>query len=225
MDWRYNTIWFDQIQPEKTITWNFKQNKNSSLNLLDIEYAIFWYYKYKGHSFELLPPSEKLIYLELNSANIRDFSGIENFPHLKRLEIHYCTKLENGLLTLKDNLEHLHIDQAKKLQSTDQISKLSKLKVLCLNRCGPLENLLFLKDLPNLVDFRFVDTNILSGDLTPIIEHPSIRSVGFLNKRHYNFSDEKMRLKLKEKSDVEFKDFVYKGEYKTFKYKNYDIML
>ncbi|HVS92992.1 MAG TPA: hypothetical protein VHE59_13205 [Mucilaginibacter sp.] len=77
--------------------------------------------------------------------------------------------------------------------------------------------------LPKLIDFRFVNTNILDGDLTQLIEHPTIRSVGFLNKRHYNYSDEQIDLELKAKSDEEFRDFAYKGEYLTSKYKAYDL--
>jgi hypothetical protein len=52
------------------------------------------------------------------------------------------------------------------------------------------------------------------------LEHPSIRSVGFMNKRHYNYKDIEIAKELNLKSSTEFKDFVYKGEYSTFKYKN-----
>ncbi len=221
MDWRYNTIWFEQIQPEKQLTWDFKEQKGSTLDLKDIEYAILWYYRYKGLSFKLLPKSDKLCYLEMNLANVTDFCGIEKFKKLKRLELHYCKKLENDtdLSRLRDSIEWLRIDHSKKFQSTNEIAKLANLRVLGLNSCGPLENLEFLIDLPNLISLRFVDTNILNGDLTPLIEHPTLRGVGFLNKRHFNLSEEKVDLMLKEKSVEDFKDFVYKGEYRTFKYK------
>ena len=69
------------------------------------------------------------------------------------------------------------------------------------------------------MDFRFVDTNILDGDLTPIIDHPSLKSVGFFNKRHYNNTTETINAILESKLKDEYKDFVYKGDYKTFKYK------
>jgi len=224
MDWRYNTIWFEQIEPQKFLNCDLKSRKLSSIDITNIEYAIFWHYKQKGLSFDSFPPSDKLLYLELNWANVKDFSGIEKLSALKRLELHYCTKLETdaGLSVLSDKIEYLHINQSKKLQSIDEICKLSKLKVLCLNSCGPLENLLFLKMFPNLMDFRFVDTNILDGDLTPLIEHPTIRSVGFLNKRHYNYSDDEIDSALELKSNEEYEDFAYKGEYLTSKYKAYD---
>lgn len=135
--------------------------------------------------------------------------------------MHSCIKLENdlGLSVLEDTLEFLQINTSKKLQSVDEISRLKNLKTLRLNNCGTLKNLDFLKELPDLIDFRFVDTNVLDGDLSPIIEHPALRSVGFLNKRHYNYTDKGIDAILKAKSDTEYKDFVYKGKYETFKYK------
>lgn len=224
MDWRYNTIWFEQIESGKFLNCDLKVQKLPTLDITNIEYAIFWHYKHKGLSFDTFPQSDKLLYLELNWANIKDFMGIEKLSALKRLEVHYCTKIEidNGLSLLSDTIEYLHINQSKKLQSIDEICKLSNLKVLCLNNCGPLENLQFLKAFPKLVDFRFVDTNILDGDLTPLIEHPTIRSVGFLNKRHYNYRDEEIDSALELKSNEAYEDFAYKGEYETSKYKGYD---
>ena len=77
--------------------------------------------------------------------------------------------------------------------------KLKNLRILCLNDCGPIENLDFLKLFPKLEDFRFVNTNILDGNLKPILKHPTIKSVGFLNKRHYNIKDIEMEKLLTEK--------------------------
>ncbi|MCP1191464.1 hypothetical protein NKR17_20790 [Priestia flexa] len=141
--------------------------------------------------------------------------------NLKRLELHYCTKLQNGdgLSSLADTLEYLHIDQSKKFIPNKDLFSLKNLRVLCLNSCGNLENLHFLNQFPNLVDFRFVDTNVLDGDLSPILEHPTIRSVGFLNKRHYNIKRDKMEALLKDKNDgEEFETIIKFGKYETSRY-------
>jgi hypothetical protein len=190
--------------------------------LNEIEYAIVWHYKFKGISIELFPDSEKLRYLELDWANINDLVGINKFKNLKRLELHYCTKLENdfGISSLGNTLEFLHINQSKKLILSNELFELKKLKVLLLNSCGNIDNLSFLKFLPDLIDFRFVDTNIIDGNLTPIIEHPKIKTVGFKNKRHYNLKDKKINSELLAKPTEEIKEFVYKGEFKTFRYRN-----
>lgn len=224
MDWRYNRIWFEQIDSQKKVTWDCKETSIHSLSLDNITYATLWYLKYKGSSFEISPKSDSLLYLQLNSANIQDFSVIKKYKNLKRVELHYCTKVEsdNDISYLQDSIEFLYIEHSKKLNSLNEINKLHKLKVLCLNNCGPLKSLNFLNNFPNLIDFRFVNTNIVDGDLTPIIKHPTLRSVGFLNKRHYNYKDIEIDSILKNKSEEDLRDEVFKGEFMTFKYKNFE---
>lgn len=224
MDWKHNTIWFEQIKASNLFHCNYKDKIPAKTNFEDVEYAMTFHYKYEGKSFESLPKSDKLLYLEMSLANFKDLSGIEKFKNLKRLELHYCTKLESDLniSSLKNTLEFLHINQSKKYTPTSELFKLKKLKVLCLNTCGPLDNLKFLKHFPDLVDFRFVDTNVLDGDLSPIIDHPTIKSVGFINKRHYNYSEKKIEEALKLKSPKEFKDPVYRGKDETFVYRAFN---
>jgi hypothetical protein len=226
MDWRFNGIWFDQIEENKIFRKDFKENSITSKNKIfdESEYAILWNLKEKQHSFDNLSETEKLLYLELNCANIKNFTGLEKFNNLKRLELHYCVKLEDdkGLSSINESLEFLHINQSKKFKFTYELLKLKKLKVLCLNSCDSIENLDFLSNFPNLIAFRFVNTNILDGNLKPILEHPTIRSVGFLNKRHYNLKDEKIAEELEKKFDnSNYKTVVKKGEYSTFRY-DYD---
>lgn len=221
MDWKYNTIWFDQIDQKNIFHSNYKDNCFTKTDFDKVEYAMTFYFKQNGLSFDPLPKTDKLLYLEMNWANFKDLSGIERFRNLRRLELHYCLKLENdkGISSLKDSLEFLHINQSKKFTPSQELSELKKLKVLCLNVCAPIDNLRFLSNFPNLIDFRFVDTNILDGDLTPILEHPAIRTVGFLNKRHYNFTDRELKNELESKSSEEFKEYAYRDKYQTFKYK------
>lgn len=221
MDWRYNTIWFEQLEQGDFFTKDFKENSISTDNkdFGSAKYAILWYLKRKLGSFDNLSDSDILLYLELNWANIIDFTGIGKFNNLKRLELHSCVKLEsdNGLSQLGDSIEFLHINQSKKFKFDHELCELKKLKVLRLNSCGPIESLDFLSRLPNLVDFRFVNTNVLDGNLNPILEHPTIRSVGFFNKRHYNLKEDKLTLELGNKFSEEHKTFAYKGDYSTFR--------
>jgi len=54
---------------------------------------------------------------------------------------------------------------------------------------------------------------------TPIVEHPTLKSVGFFDKRHYNYTSKKIDEILSPKDGPETKDFAYKGDFQTFKYK------
>lgn len=220
-NWKNNTIWFEQIPDNLKAYLNLKEVKFNDKQLGNIEYLTLWHHKSKLHSLVDLPLPESLLYLNLIWSNIHNFIGIEKLANLKRLELHYCTKLQNGdgLSSLADTLEYLHIDQSKKFIPNKDLFSLKNLRVLCLNSCGNLENLHFLNQFPNLVDFRFVDTNVLDGDLSPILEHPTIRSVGFLNKRHYNIKRDKMEALLKDKNDgEEFETIIKFGKYETSRY-------
>ncbi len=219
-NWRNNTIWFEQIPDNLQAYLNLKEDKFNEMQLENIEYLTLWHHK-KNKLGNFVGFPVNLLYLELNWSNIQEFRGMEKMNKLKRLELHYCTKLQNdfGLSGLADTLEHLHINQSKKFVPNEELFSLKNLRVLRLNSCGNLENLNFLYQFPNLIDFRFVDTNVLDGDLTPILNHPTIRSVGFLNKRHYNIKDDKMDALLKDKNGGEVFETVIKyGKYETFRY-------
>jgi hypothetical protein len=220
MDWRYNTIWFEQIDQDKLYQQDFKDKLPPPTNFNDAEYAIIWHLKSKELSFDNLPESDKLLYLELNWANLKDFRGINKFKNLKRLELHFCTKLENaiGIKPLKDTLEFLHVDHSKKFVQIDELLQLKNLKVLRLNSCGPISDLGFLKHFPKLIDFRFVDTNIVNGDLSPVLEHPTIKTVGFSNKRHYNYTSKQVKSALDLKLTNASQHYTDKGGYQTFRY-------
>lgn len=222
MDWRFNTIWFDQLDESSYYQASLKEEKLDIERFGNVEYSILWYLRVKNQSFDRLPNSDKLKYLELNWANLSELRGLAKFPSLKRFEAHYCTKLEtlDGIQSV-NKLEYLHINQSKKLKISEHLLKLTDIKVLCLNSCGEIPSLDFLSNFKKLIDFRFVNTSIKSGDLKPIIEHPAIRTVGFLNKRHYNMKYDQVGEILKEKFKDEYKDRVYKGDFTTYKYQTY----
>ena len=222
MDWRFNTVWFDQL--DKNIVCQIDFNEIiEDVNFNNIHYAIIHKLKHNTKSFDVIEKFENLLYLELNSSNLINFEGLNVFNELKRLELHYCVKLENdsGIKDFSNNLEFLHINMSRKFKFSDELFSLKKLKVLCLNDCGDIENLDFLENFPNLIDFRFVDTKVLSCDLSPILNHPSLRTVGFVDKRQYNFKCDQINSILENKDKNQYKFFVSKGQYETFRY-NYD---
>jgi hypothetical protein len=204
MDWTFNTILFDKLDTDIVYQKDLKKNDINwpNQNLENSEYAILWHLKANEKILGQISKSDKLKFLQLNWANITDFEIIsERFTKLKRLELQYCTKLFNDyhLEILSESLQNLHILKSKKFVFSNNLIALKNLKILRLNDCAPIENLDFLHELPNLEDFRFVNTNIISGNLNPILEHSKIKSVGFLNKRHYNIKDVQIEKLIQEK--------------------------
>jgi len=72
--------------------------------------------------------------------------------------------------------------------------------------------------MPNLLDFRFVGTNVIDGDLQPLFEHPSLVSVGFLNKLHYNYDEKEVEAHFADRGE-KARIYVHKGPYRTFTYR------
>lgn len=220
MNWTYNTIWTDQLPAGEFQNVECRNTKRSLTEPISGSYFMVASFKPRDRCFENYPAITTATYLELNLSNVHCFRGISRLGPIKRLELHCCTKLERdeGLSEIADQIEWLHINQSRKFSPSDELLRLKGLKVLCLNCCAPLDNLRFLREFPELVDFRFVDTKVLDGDLSPLFEHPTLLNVGFVNKRHYNRTEREADAHFGERSEPE-KEWVRNGEYATFRYR------
>lgn len=218
MDWRYNTIWFEQLDQSRVITADLRSSVLPSLEKR--EYVSLRGYRQKNGLLDAFPPSDDILYLELSFSGLRAFDGIGRVQSLRRLELVHCYKLESdsGLEEVAGSLRHLHIQKSKRFHVGLGIGSLREIEVLRLNACGDIDNLDFLFQFPRLLDFRFVDTNVRSGDMSPLIAHKTLRSVGFMDKRHYNMKSADVDRTLAAKSGRPFQEFVTKGQWRTFRY-------
>ena len=138
-------------------------------------------YKTKSGNLKDFPSLPMLVDLGLIQANICSLEGISRFGALKRLELAYLSKLQwlDELAQLP--LEVLDCQNCKKLQRHEVVRELNSLRVLMFNDCGEIPTLSFLNEMPNLEEFRFVNTNIIDGSLRPLLR---LKWVGFLPKKH-----------------------------------------
>jgi hypothetical protein len=201
MFWKNNHINFDSIPRSIYVNFDWKEKKVDTIDFSNCKYLIIWHHQNKDKDFENLPHIEDLEYLEINWSSSTSLKGLLKYKSLKRLELHYCTKLEtlDGIDDLNQNIEYMHVNQSKKLKGHERITQLTELRTLCFNDCGGIENLDFLISLPHLEDFRFVNTNILNGNLMPLTNHPAITNAGFLNKKHYSHKDIQIKSLLRAK--------------------------
>jgi hypothetical protein len=116
--------------------------------------------------------------LELRSLRVGDLrqlaslSGIENLIRLERLEINTC----------------------RKICAINEISSLAKLRELHLNNLGDIQSLKPLAKLSQLHRVTFAEsTNVLDGDLSPLVGLPALEVVSFHNRRHYSLRREAFR--------------------------------
>lgn len=222
MDWRYNTIWVEQLDQRRIMNLDLR---TCSLPTLGTEqYLWLRGYRQKNGILDEFPISEDVLFLELSFSNLRSFAGLGRLRSLRRLELVHCYKLDSdsGLDEVADSIRHLHILNSKRFTVGSGIKCLRHIEVLRLNECGEIEDLEFLNDLPNLIDFRFVNTNVKSGDLSPLLKHKTLRSVGFLDKRHYNLKADAVDQALEAKSHQPYQQWVDKGPWKTFRFLSAD---
>jgi len=172
---------------ECTMKWSDKiHGDSSSLRKLTI-----WNFNPKQNGISNLNIFPNLENLEINFSNLENLNGVSFFENLKSLSLCYASKMKSiSEIAELGNIESLHIDHMKKIEDYSFIECLSKLKQLIITDCAPIKDLSFLNNLKQLISFHFVNTNIISGDLSPCI---NIESIGFFpHKRHYSHTLEEL---------------------------------
>jgi len=130
-----------------------------------------------------LPSLPNLRELEINLSPLKSLAGLERYPKLRGLQLSYLRRLKRiGSVNPLPSLLQLDCLACKNVEDLEQLS-VSTLKTLRLNDCGRLRSIAFLSNLPNLQEFRFMNTSVIDGDMTPCLR---LRSVAFSNKRNFS---------------------------------------
>ena len=82
--------------------------------------------------------------------------------------------MRRSFATLRDwnnsqGLDDLELDRCIDAELLPIVGMLKNLRELSLNRCGTLPSIKFLHDLPKLERLAFVDTDVIDGDLSPLL--------------------------------------------------------
>ena len=151
------------------------------------------FYKYKPLSKDMsqLFNISWLKSLTITQSPINSLRGLEGFRQLEKIELNYCSKLEKicCLESSKKTLTTLLLDHCKSIENHEYVELLKELKVLAYNNCGNIPSIKFIKKMPSLEDFRFVNTDITDGDISPCI---GLKYAGFFNKKHYSHTSEQI---------------------------------
>lgn len=96
--------------------------------------------------------NKELKKLSIFFSKIKSLVGIENNHQLKKIELHKLDQLSSleGLTDDHEQLKYLEIFNCKSLIDISQLSQLTALETLYLQRIPPLKDLSFLKNLANL---------------------------------------------------------------------------
>lgn len=130
--------------------------------------------------------------LAILNSPIENLNFLETLGKLRILRLANLKKVHSlkGIEKLV-NLEELEIHTCRCIGSIDEIGGLSALKKLYLNNNGNIDSLSPIKRLENLEAVIFYEsTNIIDGNLSPLILLKKLSRVSFQNRRHYTHKRE-----------------------------------
>lgn len=147
---------------------------------------------FKGKSSEPFSSLSRLEKFSLLNSGVEELNGVFELTSLRSIRIARLRKLISikGIKALKD-LEELEISACKNIDSFSEIFSLSKLRTLFLLNTGNVETLHGIENLKELEKFIFYEaTNIVDGDLSPILRLKKLMKISFQNRNHYSHRKE-----------------------------------
>lgn len=176
------------------VSFDWKTVNIKSLDFTECQTLTVWHHSSKERDLKNLPDIIDLKNLIVISSNIETLCGIEKYPHLETLDLSYVSKLAaiENIQNVK-SLRLLSIFNAKKINDYSKIGMLKGIETLRICDSGNIQDINFISDMPKLKSFSFAGSNVVDGNLIPILNHiPPLEFVGFNNKRHYSHSWEKV---------------------------------
>lgn len=176
---------FYKIQSLETLFCHWSNKFKGLEQLTNLKELAIWKYAPKSKDLEKLTALKNLEVLILTQARVTSLKGIGHLTKLQELELNYSRSLSDisELVSIKNNIKRLEIESCKKIADYQPVEKLSSLEQLALNSSSDLKTISFIKELKNLKEFVFWNTNVLDGDLSPL---KNIEEVHFNDKKHYS---------------------------------------
>lgn len=163
--------------------------------------ALSKYCPKKDKNLDALPMAPNLEILNLFLSCIKTLDGIEEYGRLERLAItwgKYLTKVSS--LAHCHNLKIIELDGCKNIDDLQEtLGRCNKLERLVLMKVSDLENIQFIERMPNLKWLNLMDTNVIDGDMSPLLKHPSLEYAVFTSKRHFSHTEAQVRSVLQAK--------------------------
>jgi Leucine-rich repeat (LRR) protein len=144
--------------------------------------------RYDRKSVALFSNLVNLESLAILSAPIEDLRGLSALTKLRSLRLGNLKRL-NSLAGIEElaRLEELEVHTCRRVASIKEVGLLSRLRKLHLNNDGNIDSLTPLDNLESLESVLFYEsTNIVDGDLSPLLRQRHLSRVSFRNRRHYS---------------------------------------
>lgn len=149
-----------------------------------------WLYGYGDtkyyQDFSSIKELKQLDTLYLRNIKCTSLDGIESLNNLKVLLLINNLELSNieAISRLNFSLKHLEIENCRRINNIECLSALEQLIYLRLQKFLYIPSLSFLKSLGNLRTFLLFESNVIDGNMSPIIE---LETQGVLPIRNHFF--------------------------------------
>ncbi|MDP2228970.1 MAG: hypothetical protein Q8J78_16000 [Moraxellaceae bacterium] len=120
--------------------------------------------------------------LDLVQPKIKSLLGIEYFHGLRVLSVYAAKKLTD-ISGINDGIRELCIEQSGSIADYGPIASCKSIEVLRVHRSAAFKSLSFVSGLKQLQSFRFMNTDVLDGDLSFL---SGIPDVCFTQKKHFS---------------------------------------
>lgn len=171
--------------------WN-ENNKNID-SCRDLRSVMISNFNSKRKDFYELRNIVRLENLEIIRTNIESLKGIETLQDLKYLMLAYAPRLHDISDIGQTNLREIEFDCIKNIQDYSYLGAIKYLRKMRISKCGAIKNISWINNLKYLDFFTFVETNIVDGDLSPLLQLPELRYVGSFDKKHYNLKMDEIK--------------------------------
>jgi hypothetical protein len=131
--------------------------------------------------------------LGIVQTNLASLAGIEAMEDVRYLQIAYAPKLASlDALADHDSIREIEFETVKQIQSYAPLAKIRRLRRLLLSKCAPMPNLQWMAGMKHLDFFTFVETNVIDGNLSVLLQLPRLCVVGTLDKKHYSHTSDEL---------------------------------
>lgn len=132
----------------------------------------------------------------IRSKKMKNINGLKNSIVLESLDIHNCNSLDDiSVIQYLIRLRKLRLSQNKLITNLEQ-SVPNNIEILILNP-STIDNLNFVQQMGYLRQILL--DNVLSNDLSPLLNCPSLENVTMTNKKSYNYKESEINSILKNK--------------------------
>lgn len=155
---------------------------------------------------KVLPFSaENLRTISFVNARLRSMKGLDSFARLNIFSLTSPREMldfgESGLHFLE--LKEFCIDGGAKYVGdiSEYLKYLVTLEKIELMRSHPLAHVRFIERMPNLKWLNLMDTNVIDGDMSYLLRHPSLEYAVFTSKKHFSHTEAQVRAALQAKKE------------------------